>query len=51
MSGSEQDRTACKAEDRLKPELSGYCKMKNGRGKTHVCAKTGYGVKYRKEKY
>ena len=38
MSGSEQDRTACKAGDRLKPVLSGYCKMKNvGVGKD-TCA-------------
>ena len=29
MNGSEQDMTACKAGDRLKPVLSGYCKMKN----------------------
>ena len=34
MSGSEQDRMACKAGDRLKQVLSGYCKMKNvGAGK------------------
>ena len=53
MSGSEQDKTACKAENRLKPELSGYCEMKRRarektRARNRIWGKIkiwGYGVR------